>query len=316
MKYLKHFLFLFFFIVILIRSSVLWLPWVWPLPSRAKPLGPHRFPPNLQLELPALVSDPRLGQKAFLYTDSLGALVHSHQKPSRYLIIGSHRTSSLFTKPEARWTSLISVPNLNFSNPNLYLDEIPDLVSQLVGARNLSLTHLAIVPDTGIRHADFRPDPWSLQPFRIWNEELTAHPLYEFLFLMRAKWIDFPQSASTGNFENASSQTETKSLEEVTKKDIPNFEKALERLNTQLNEKSIQLEIWLLPLEPEANQRRKAMRNALLTNLPEKGIKVFDISPCWKEAKADDSYFIGSWGFTTQGHALIASCLNKHLSTK
>jgi hypothetical protein len=311
MKPVARLLFCFVFILFVIRSSFFWLPWVWPLPSQAKPLGPNRFPPNLRLELPEFGPTQKLRRKPYLYTDAQGALIHPFQRPTSYLIVGSHRTSGVFIKPEFRWTSLVSLPLLNFSYPSLYYDEIPDLVRQLLGTLTTPITHIIIVPDTGIHHESFRSVLWDLHRYRIWDEELTAHPLYEFLFLSSVKWMPFSDQFFSKNTDYSPPQIEPKTLDVFTKKDIPAFEENLLRLKTELQTKSIQLMILLLPLDPEAKLYRRALREALRTHLPKQGLVVFDLDPCWHEAQGNNSFFIGGNDFTEEGHQIIAKCFDR-----
>lgn len=131
MKYLLPLIGLSFCTVLLVKTSIFWVPWLWTSPSLARALGPHRFPAHLQLELPSFVSEDKFNDRLYIYTDAQGALVHPHQIPTANLFIGGKRTSSLYTEPKNRWTSLVSPPNLNFSFPTIYLDEIPELVKNL-----------------------------------------------------------------------------------------------------------------------------------------------------------------------------------------
>jgi len=316
MKYLLPILGLFFGAVLLIKTSIFWVPWLWESPSRARALGPHRFPPHLELELPTIVSENKFTQRLYVYTDAQGALIHPHQLPTETLLVGGKRTSSLYTEPGKRWASRVSLPNLNFSFPTIYLDEIPDLVKNLTESLSTPVKNIFFVHDMGIRKSEPRTNPWDVQSFRLWNEAITSHPLYEFLFLETFKWLGFPRKNRINPANLPRSSQEAKDGTVLKRKDVLRYEEMLLQLKSILNRKSISFNLVILPQEPRADRTRSHLAAAFVSDLPAKGISIINLQHCFEQSDNTSSFFLGSHDFSASGHVAIAQCFDHFLADK
>jgi len=291
-----------------LKSSGALIDLFWQKPSRFSGRDLRFWPPNLNFQIPNPRADSSTKKVLYLQTDQLGSLVEGHNKKRLLWIFGDSGAADLWTRPQERWTSLIKIPNSNFSIPKFNFNHIEELLEHLFSQSNVKPRW--IVLGTGfLEHSHgFRiPD---LSPFWIWGKPATTHSLFEFFcFFWSSSQCKSPQPTEK-DFSPTRPWPEKIQASQI-RKSTDTYFRGLAKLKKNLKYSDIILIGLIFPFEPKRKEYSREMISLLREGYSSHFIPFLDVERCF-ENNSDGDYFLDSGRrLSLVGNRLFSKCFEE-----
>jgi hypothetical protein len=296
-------------LITLLNTSDEWIPIFFQIPSKVVAPGPYRFPPNIHSAIPLFFGGGTgAPSKIYLETNSRGAWMQSSDKPQSAIFTDA--LPPLFLPTKKRWTSLVNLPHEDFSYPRVPVSELQNQLDSIISNYPTRISDVWLInPGILETKASYQIKD-QIAVFRIWNEKVTDHALYELIFLGISKRVERPEkwlSLTVDRGPLLSKNLTTSDFELRARKILSD----LEKIKIKLSEKNISFRVVLTPTLREKENARRLYYQFLGKNLDSIHIPVLDLDACFYNTKSSEKTILPNGWIDEAGQLLIADCFNK-----